>query len=112
MSFAATTRASVYRGTTTNPLGDDVDDNTTPVLGLEDIRASLIERMRTVMDPASGERRTVRYCVGRLSPDVVIAQGDRIRDNVTGHLYALDEFTLTPRTIGGQSALVLDLRIL
>lgn len=112
MSFAATTRASIYRGTSETPLGDNVDDNTTPVLGLEDIRASLIERDRMVMDPATGERRTVRYCVGRLSPDVVVTRGDRIKDNRNGRLYAVDEFTLTSRTIGGSSALVLDLRIL
>jgi len=112
MSFTATTRASVYRATTESALGDNVNDNTTPVSGLGDLRASLIEKSRSVMDPASGERRTVRFCIGRLDFGTDVRKGDRIKDNRGGQLYAIDEITPTARTIAGGSSLVLDLRIL
>lgn len=112
MSFLATCRASIYRATTVTALGDTLDDNSTPVVGLEDVPASLIEKSRKVYDQASGELRTIRYCVGRLVPGTDIRKGDRIKDNTTGTMYALDELTIKPRSISGSSDLVLDLRIL
>lgn len=112
MSFMATTRASIYRATKDNGLGDMVDDNTTPVAGLTDLPASLIEKSRKIFDPASEAIRTVRWCVGRFTPGTDIQVGDRIKDNVTGTFYALDEVTTTRRSIAGSRDLVLDLRIL
>jgi len=111
MSYMANTRASIYRGTIDTGL-DVVDDNTTPVAGLESVRASLIEKSRKVYDLASGESRTIRWCVGRLDPGTPIVSGDRIKDNNNGKLYALDELTTGNRTIAGTRELVLDLRIL
>jgi len=112
MTFQATTRASIYRATTETALGDEIDDNAMPVSALADLRASLIEKSRAVLDPASGERRTVRYCIGRLDYGTDVRAGDRIKDNISGQMYALDEITPTRRTITGASSLVLDLRIL
>lgn len=107
----ATTTAAIYRGTMANGLGDTVDDNTTPVVGLEAFSLSLIEKSRRVQDPASGIWRTVRYSAGRpLNPFLVIQDGDRLKDLFTGKLYAIDEITYTPRTLAGGAALLLDLR--
>ena len=107
----ATTTAAIYRGTTENGLGDTVDDNATPVVGLEAFPLSLIEKSKRVQDPASGIWRTVRYSAGRpLNPSLVILDGDRLKDLFTGELYAIDEITYTPRTLAGGAALLLDLR--
>lgn len=107
----ATTTAAIYRGTKPNGLGDDVDDNTTPVVGLESFPASIIERSRRVQDPASGIWRSVRYSAGRpLDPSLDIRDGDRLKDLTTGDIYAIDEITRTPRTLGGGATLLLDLR--
>jgi hypothetical protein len=106
----ATTRAAVYRGTTANGLGDDVDDNTTPVAGLESFPLSLIEKSRRTQDPASGTWRTVRYFAAQpLNPSLAILDGDRVKDLTTDDLYAINEITRTARTLSGSAALMLDL---
>lgn len=115
MTFLATTRVSILRGETQNTVGDPIDDNRFPdavVPGLGDLPASLIEKSRKVYDFASQEQRTVRWVVGRLTPGTDIRDGDRVRDNRTGTIYALDEITRKPRSISGQSDLILDLRVL
>lgn len=106
----ATTRLAVYRGTTTSPLGDEVDDNTTPVAGLERIGASLIERTKRVQDPASGIWRSVPYLKARLvNPSLDVRKGDRVRDLSTGKLMTVDSLTGTPRSLAGAATLTLDL---
>jgi hypothetical protein len=110
-SVIATTKGAIYRGETTNGLGDKVDDNTTPVVGLAGFPIGITERSRRVQDPASGIWRTVRYKVGRpLDPSLAIEDGDRLKDLTTGNIYVIDEITRTPRTIAGGAALLLDLR--
>lgn len=112
MVFLATTRASIYRGQTTPVEGlDPVDNNVTPVAGLESLPASLIEKSRKVYDQTSQQQRTIRWCVGRFTPGTDIRAGDRVKDNRTGIFYVLDELTTKPRSIAGQSDLILDLRI-
>lgn len=123
MSFMATTRVAVLRGTTSNALGDEVETNTggAVVDGLSDIPASLIERSKGVYDPATNTRRTVRVITCRLAVSVghpttgaivpvALLEGDRIKDNVTGRIYALSEKTAVPRALSGQSSLTLDLK--
>lgn len=123
MSFLATTRVAVLRGTTESPLGDEVETNdaTAVVAALADIPASLIEKSKSVYDPASGARRTVRVITCRVpvsvghpatgEPTVVeLEEGDRIRDNSTGRIYAFAEYVAVPRALSGQSSLTLDLK--
>lgn len=125
MTFLATTRVAILRGTVEDALGDEVDDNGTLdeaiVDGLSDIPASLIETSKAVYDPASGTRRTVRVIACELPtavghPDtgertpVALWDGDRIKDNVTGRIYAIDESVHIPRSLAGMSSLTLDLR--
>lgn len=105
----ATTRAALVRGTTINALEDEVDDNATPVEGFDDFAAAITETSRAVYDPASGERRTVRVVTGRVPANLPVQDGDRIRDNRTGTIYPIGEFTLVPRSVAGQSSLTLDL---
>jgi len=121
--FLATTRVAVLRGTTTTDLGDDAEDNTDDALvdGLTDVPASLIERNKSVYDPASGTRRTVRVIVCRIPPSVPhpdtgvvtavsLLEGDRIKDLRTGRVYAIDESVEIPRSLAGMSSFTLDLR--
>lgn len=98
------------RGTATNATGDEVDDNTTPVAGLADIPAGLIEVSKDVFDPASGTRRTVRIIRARIRGNITVLEGDRIKDLKTSRIYAIDEKVTVPRSLAGQSSLTLDLR--
>jgi hypothetical protein len=113
----------VLRGSSTNGLGDEVESNADAsiVAGLSDIPASIIERSKGVYDPASNTRRTVRVITGRLAVSVghpttgaptpvALLEGDRIKDKVTGRIYALSEKTAVPRALSGQSSLTLDLK--
>lgn len=109
MTYLANTRVAVLRGETLNALGDVVDSNGAPVVGYEDLPASLIETSKAVFDPSTGTRRTVRVVTCRLNPVVVIVEGDRIRDNQTGTIYAVSEWTRAPRALGTLSSLTLDL---
>lgn len=124
MTFLATTRVAVLRGTSESPLGDEVDSNdpvVNAVAGLASIPASLIERSKAVYDPASGQRRTVRVVTCRLPvavahPEtgvrvpVALEADDRIVDLTTGRIYAFDDSTHVPRSLAGQASLTLDLR--
>lgn len=123
MTFLATTRVAVMRGTSTNPLGDEVDDTGDEAIvpELRDIPAALTERSRDVYDPASGTRRTVRIVTCRLPavighPDtgvrtpVALEDGDRVKDITTGRIYALNESVYVPRDPAGMTSLTLDLR--
>lgn len=106
----ATTRVAVYRGTTLNAIGDEVD-STTPVAGLLDVPIAITERSRKVFTQESDEVRTVRYVVGRIQNGKTdIRKDDRLYDNRTGRGYYVDEVTGGERTIAGTSPLQLDLR--
>lgn len=106
----ATTRLAVYRGVTTNALGDEVDDNDTPVVGLERIPASLIETTKRVQDPASGIWRTVpKLTASPTNPAVDVRKGDRVRDLSTGIVMTVDSLTRVARSLAGAASLTLDL---
>lgn len=106
----ATTRLAVYRAVTTSPLGDEVDDNTTPVVGLERVGASCIERSKRVQDPATGIWRSIPYLKARLvNPKLDVREGDRVRDLSTGELMTVDSVTRTARSLAGAASLTLDL---
>jgi hypothetical protein len=109
VSYLATTRAALLRGSSVDGLGDEVDDNGTELVGFADFPAAITEKSRAVYDPATGERRTVRVVTGRVPADLPVQDGDRIRDNRTGIIYPIGEYTLVPRNLAGQSSLTLDL---
>lgn len=123
MTFTATTRVGILRGTTTDALGDVVDNMTDSALVaiLASVPASLIETSRNVYDPATGQRRTVRYMTCRLPATVAhpgtgartpvtILEGDRVKDWSTGRIYALSEKVTVARSLAGQSSITLDLQ--
>lgn len=106
----ATTKLAFFRGTTTNDLGDEVDNNSTPVVGLEARAATVIDTSKRVQDPASGLWRTVRYKRARMTnPNLDVHEGDRVIDLTTDALLTVDDITRTPRTLAGGATLTLDL---
>lgn len=110
MSFLATTRGALLRGSTTDALGDEIDTNGVPVVGFEDFPLSLIERMTREQDPATNLWRTVRYFAGRVPSNLPVDDGDRIRDNRDGAVYAIDSFRREPRSLAGRASTTLKLR--
>jgi hypothetical protein len=108
VSYLATTRGALLRGTTKDALGDESDASTV-VANFDDFPVGLVERSKAVYDPASGERRTVRVVIARVPSNLPVLDGDRLRDNRTGIIYPIGESTSVPRGLSGQSSLTLDL---
>lgn len=107
--IVATTRAALLRGSSTDGLGDEVDE-TTIVPGFEDFPISIIERDGMEFDQASSTWRSVRKLVGRVSANVPVDEGDRIKDLRDGKIYALDNFRRTARGLSGRSSVTIRLR--
>jgi hypothetical protein len=110
VSFIATTRAKIATGESEDDYGNPVVAPLDPAAKAHPM--SIIEKTKTIMDPTTGERRTVRYAIGRIKAGVPISDGDRIHDMRTGRVYVVDEMTDNPRTIAGFSDVRLDLRII
>jgi hypothetical protein len=106
----ATTRGALMRGTTTDDLGDETDDNTTPVEGFDDFPMSLLEHERGEFDPASNAWRTVRELVARVPSNVPVDDGDRIKDLRDDAIYAVDGFRSTPRGLSGRASITMTVR--
>lgn len=109
----ATTRAALLRGSTTeNVFGDEVVDNSGAaiVADWDDFPVSIIERETREFDAASNAWRTVRYFAGRVPSDLPVDDGDRIRDNVTGDVYAIVSFKRARRSLAGRAYTTIKLR--
>jgi hypothetical protein len=105
VTFLATTRCDVLRGSTTDAYGDDVPGATAVLTG-EPI--SIIESGSTTYDPATGESRSAIRCLGRMRGDRDVRESDRIHDLTSGVYYSV----LGSRTRGsivGLADLELDL---
>lgn len=101
----ATTTMTLLRGGGVDGLGDETTTNT-PVVGAVGVPGSLIERERMVMDPTTGEPRTITQHHARFTFGTFPAvTGDRVRDETTGELYVVEDVKATARAIGGLSAL-------
>lgn len=98
MRYRATTRVSVYRGTTTNDYGDEVDTDTTPVY--VNVPASLIAQTRTQRNPSSGEVRVTHVVKCRIPRNRAVQKGDRVKDERTGQVYLLEDVTEPPADPG------------
>lgn len=120
----ATTRIDVFRGVVLDDYEDTADAPILPLDGTPEpgvvyaspvtpeggVPASLIQKDRRDFNPETGEVRTVRMIRGRCALLFDFAAGDRVRDRRTGVVYALDGFTVAPRTLAGAAAVRFDLR--
>lgn len=86
MSFLATTRVTILRGTATDRYGDEVDTDTVVEV---DVPASILERPVTGGRPSSGRKDTQRTHALRVWKSVDVQQNDRIRDQKTGRVYVV-----------------------
>lgn len=105
----ATTRAAIFRGTTTDVFGQDVDAEVSPP-GLDNFPAAIVERSVDIFDPADGTLRSVRKLTGRIPANIALQDGDRLKDLHTGIIYIIDEDERQPRSISGRSSVTLSLR--
>ena len=106
MRAIANTRVSVLTGTSEDSWGDTVDGTT---VAATNIPASLIERSRLITTPEQPTPRTIRYTVARLPSNTTVGVEDRIRDDVTGTVYAITSVT-SPSGVGHKPDLRLDLK--
>lgn len=88
MSTVATTYISVYRGTTEDAEGDEVEIDT-PLYTR--IPASIIEgRPRQVESGTSATPRVIRQATMRVIRTADIKRNDRIKDEKTGEFWRID----------------------
>lgn len=114
MNFLATTTVSILRGTSENEYGDEIDTALPGDVIATGIPASIMEQRtplsprgrRTVMQQANETPRDVRWLNIRLPAGTDVQQGDRLRDENSGHIYHVD-------TVASDSSPVtsIDLRI-
>jgi hypothetical protein len=83
-----TTTVSLLRGTTIDEYMDEVDNNSVAASG---IPASLLEQTRNTTRRADRRPQTVRIYACRLPASTDVQPDDRILDERTGLIYALDD---------------------
>jgi hypothetical protein len=101
------TQITVYRGTTFNSAGDQVDNNT---IFMENVPAFVAETGRTVQDPSSPTPRTIREITAHVPQYVGIVNTDRIMDQSTNDVYIIMSVTRPPSLIGAPVPAVLSLK--
>jgi hypothetical protein len=90
MLAVPTTTVSILRGTTTNPFGDVQD---TAAIAASGIPASLLEYSQESKRPADRHQQTVRMARCRIPGTTTVQTGDRIKDENTLAVYAVDDST-------------------
>lgn len=98
---------TVFRGTTVNWAGDEVDANT-PLI--EHLPATLIETGHKTQDPSSPTPRTIREITCRLPYWSGVQDTDRIMDERTQDVYIVISVTRPSTIIGAPADLVLSLK--
>jgi len=96
MRAVATTTVTVYRGTTTNAFGDDVD-NTTPLFTGKPM--SIQEQRRATTRHADNRAQTVLYHTARCSPALDVRLDDRLLDERTGSIYLVTAASTVENTV-------------
>jgi hypothetical protein len=93
----ANTSVTIYRGTTSNQFGDQVDSN---VPFITDLPATLIETGKSVQDPSTPTPRTIRAIYLNVPEWAGILNTDRVLDQRTQDVYIVISVT-KPGTIIG-----------
>lgn len=90
MRFLPTTEASILRGETIDSFGDPQDISTVVENG---IPASIIDPVATVRTRGDTDPRVVRNTTIRLPAGTDVREDDRVLDERTGRIYAIDAVT-------------------
>lgn len=105
MYALATTTVSILRGTSVDEYGDAYDNGTVAASG---IPAAVVEESRRTYDRATQTPRTIRAVRGTLGSGVDVREGDQLRDDRTGLIYAVQAVT-QPGGVGMTPDLDVDL---
>lgn len=104
MNAVANTTISIYRGTTTDAEGDEVETDVPLYTG---VVASLIEgRPRQVESGTSATPRVIRQATMRVGARTDIKRDDRVKDETTGQFWRIDAVGAI-----GNPAMTPDLRV-
>jgi hypothetical protein len=101
-----TTVVSILGGQTDSDYGDPVDSNT--VIATK-IPAAIVEGRQVVATESDSQARIIRYYTARLPHGTVIDDSQKIRDEVNGDVYSIDNVTVPQNPIIPQDVR-LDLR--
>lgn len=85
-----TTTVSILGGSASSDFGDPIEGTTVAASG---IPASIVEGRQTVATESDPQARVVRYYTGRLPNGTEVNDSQRIRDDVTGDIYSIDNVT-------------------
>ncbi|HMG61317.1 MAG TPA: hypothetical protein VK599_00050 [Streptosporangiaceae bacterium] len=110
MRAIANTRATILTGTTTDEFGD-VIDSATPGADPRQrgFPASITQSSKTITTPEQPTPRVIRTHIAQLPADTPVGPEDRLRDDVTGTVYAITAVT-AERGIGHAPDVRLDLK--
>lgn len=103
----ANTSVTIYRGTTSNQFGDQVDSNVPYITGLP---ATLIETGKNTQDPSTPTPRTIRAIYCNVPEWAGVLNTDRIMDERTGDVFIVISVTKPPTIIGAPVDTVLQLK--
>lgn len=101
------TYASVYRGTTENQFGDQIDADLPVIRGLP---VTLLETGKQVQDPSSHTPRTIREVLCMVPEYAGISTTDRIYDEATSQTYIVIGITRPAGLTGAPTDIVLNLK--
>ena len=105
----ASTTVSIYRGTTTNAYGDEVDDIDNAVCVASGIPADLFVTVARPYDPTTQQIRVIQSVRGSIGSDTDLVESDQIVDDNTGFTYQVESVT-QPMGPGFVGDLALELR--
>lgn len=101
------TTVTIYRGTSTNAYGDEVDANTPIMSG---VPAAVIETHNVVQDPSTPTPRVIRQITCYVSQYTGILNTDRLFDESSGDTYMILSVTRPSTLIGTPPDLRLELK--
>jgi hypothetical protein len=101
-----TTTVTILGGSTNSDYGDVLDSDEPAGTG---IPASIIEGRQIVATEADQQARAIRYYTGRLPHGTIVTDSNRLRDELTGDTYVIDNVT-APRNPIMEQDVRLDLR--
>lgn len=106
MIATPTTTVTILGGSSDSDYGDVLDSDEPAGTG---IPASIVEGRQIVTTESDAQARAIRYYTGRLPHGTVVNDSQRIRDEVTGEVYVIDNVT-QPRNPVMEQDVRLDLR--
>jgi len=106
MIGAANDRISILRGVVDDDFADPADTETTVRKG---VIASILEKNRTVQRDDSNTPQVIVATAGRVAANTDIRPGDRVKSELTGRIYIVDDVVTQPG-LGYTPDMRLDLR--